>query len=144
MSNFSSSVCLSKLAGAFVADIQGNTGTQRCICVPISIADLQIGKDGNVYLNLASWELQNVGQYGDTHMIKQSLSKDRAEQVKASGTQMPILGNMKPFGNAVKSVGTVNATPVQVTPVQQQQPIPQQAQALANAIGGAQAEQKPF
>lgn len=51
------------------------------------------GKDG-LYLDLVFVETKSVGQYGDTHLVKQSISKEERE----SGVQLPIIGNLRPMG----------------------------------------------
>lgn len=49
------------------------------------------GKKG-IYLDIVIWPNKNgPGEYGDTHVIKQSLSKEARE----AGEQEPIIGNCK-------------------------------------------------
>ena len=46
------------------------------------------------WLDLVMVETKQVGQYGDTHLVKQSISKEERE----SGVQLPIIGNLRPMG----------------------------------------------
>jgi hypothetical protein len=47
------------------------------------------GKSG-IYLDLVIWPNKQPSQYGDTHVIKQELSKEARE----AGEQEPIIGNL--------------------------------------------------
>lgn len=101
--NFSTSVDLLKLKGAFVRGIQGRESKKVCLIIPIEDADLYSKVDENlkvqkVTLSLAHFERKEVGQYGDTHLVKQSHSKawnesHTEEEKKAE----PILGNSSPL-----------------------------------------------
>ena len=55
------------------------------------------GKNGAKYLDLALIENKNgEDQYGNTHMVVQSVSKEERE----NGIKGPILGNAKTIGRA--------------------------------------------
>lgn len=101
--NFSSSIDLLKLNGAFVKNIKGKTASKACIIIPIEDADLyqRVDEDLNlkgVSLSLVHFERKEVGQYGDTHLVKQSHSKawndSHTEEEKKNE---PILGNSSPL-----------------------------------------------
>ena len=64
-------------------------------------------KSADMYFNFAVFENKQVGKYGDTHMIKQSIDKDaRSKMSDEEKRAIPILGNMKPmeFNNATHAV----------------------------------------
>ena len=103
MSNYSIRLDLKKLPMAGVANIKGKDGKPRkCLVIDIEGARLFHSEKGAVYLDINAWENQGgQSQYGDTHYLKQSLSKSEREKVatlpeeqKKAATQ--ILGNMRP------------------------------------------------
>jgi hypothetical protein len=51
------------------------------------------GKNGAKYADLIVMELDEPDQYGNTFIVKQSLSKEERQQ----GVKMPIIGNGKSF-----------------------------------------------
>lgn len=66
----------------------------------IDKARLFVGKekDGHTpkYLDLVLVPRREVGKYGDTHIVKQSVSKEEREK----GVEMPIIGNATERGGA--------------------------------------------
>jgi hypothetical protein len=92
----------------------------------IDKASLYKGEKGT-YMTLDVIDVKN-SQYGDTHMIKQQLSKERYQAMtEEQRKQIPILGNMKP--SKFQPVETVVAE--EVKPHQAQQ-APAQADPLAD------------
>lgn len=100
---FNTNVNLLKLKGAFVRSLQGRESKKVCIIIPIDDADLYQKVDENfkiqkVTLSLSHFERKEVGQYGDTHVVKQSHSKawneSHSEEEKKAE---PILGNSSPL-----------------------------------------------
>lgn len=100
---FSTNVNLLKLKGAFVRSLQGRESKKVCIIIPIDDADLYQKVDEDfkiqkVTLSLTHFERKEVGQYGDTHVVKQSHSKawneSHSEEEKKAE---PILGNSSPL-----------------------------------------------
>ena len=92
--NYSISINLSRLAGAVFTNLKGKTATKRCLIIPIDDAGLYAGEKG-IYLNLVAYE-QRDAKYGNTHLVKRSLSK--AEREAMTDEQLraePILGDMK-------------------------------------------------
>ena len=92
--NYSISINLSRLAGAVFTNLKGKTATKRCLVIPIDYAGLYAGEKG-IYLNLVGYE-QRDAKYGNTHLVKRSLSK--AERESMTDEQLraePILGDMK-------------------------------------------------
>lgn len=73
----------------------------RCLVIPIEENNIFISTDENnrpkaAYLDLTAWELKNP-KYEETHMIKQSLSKEiREKMTDEEKKAMPILGGLKP------------------------------------------------
>ena len=64
---------------------------------------LRAGKqraDGSVpkYLDLVMIARKEIGKYGDTHIVKQDISKQERES--NTRPELPIIGNAKPFGVA--------------------------------------------
>lgn len=95
MVNLSIKLNLLALPGASVANLKGKTATKQCLVIPIADADLYVGQKG-CYLNLTAVETQN-SQYGDTHFVRQNLSKDAyAALTEEQRKAIPILGNVKP------------------------------------------------
>ena len=75
MSNYSIKLDLLKIRGAFRHTLKGKT-EKDCIIIPIQDAGLYVGAKG-VYLNIKAWENRNYNSYGETHGLKQNLSKLR-------------------------------------------------------------------
>lgn len=77
---------------------------------------LLVGQKGT-YLTLVVQELKNgVSQYGDTHFVKQSLSKEVYQAMSEDERKnIPILGNMKPSKfQRVETVEAEDVTPAKV------------------------------
>lgn len=99
MSNFTIKVNLAKLDGASL-QTNPNTG-KRALIIPVDEADLFVGQNGAVYLDLAMWENRTQNAYGDTHSIKKSYSKEMRERLGADVVKAkPFLGNAKPMPNS--------------------------------------------
>lgn len=101
--NFQARVDLKKLPAAGVANIKGRDGQlHKCLVIDIDKAHLFHSEKGAVYLDLIVWENPNgLSQYGDTHMVKQSLSKAVRDSLatlpqEEREAQTRILGNMRP------------------------------------------------
>ena len=92
--NYSISINLSRLAGAVFTNLKGKTATKRCLVIPIDDAGLYAGEKG-IYLNLVAYE-QRDAKYGNTHLVKRSLSKAEREAMTDEQLRaVPILGDMK-------------------------------------------------
>ena len=105
MANYTISTDLLKLQGAFISNLKGKATTKQCLCIPIDDAGLYLGQKG-CYLDLAAFQLQN-SQYGDTHCVKQSLSKQKRDAMTEEERKaLPIIGNMRPIQSKTQnSVG---------------------------------------
>lgn len=108
--NLSVSINLLKMKAA-VMGIKGKNEVKKCVVIPIEDNDLysKVSDDGtvSVFLSLACWENRDVSQYGDTHMVKQSHSKEwNASHSVEQRRDEPILGNARPIMD--KSVEQLN------------------------------------
>lgn len=108
---------LRKLPAAGVANIKGKDGKpHKCVVIDIDAAHLFHSEKGAVYLDLVAWENRDgIGQYGDTHMLKQSLPKAVRESLNALPQEQReaatrILGNMRPSIEVQPSAPVVTAT----------------------------------
>jgi len=91
MSNLTASIDLLALQGARLVEKDG----AKHIVINLSKARAKAHANGKVYLNLELIENREPGKYGDTHFVKESITKEeRHERVK-----LPIIGNAKPWGN---------------------------------------------
>lgn len=103
MSNFQGKLDFLKLKNACVISVNGKSGAKKGVFVPIEDNNLFVSTDENnkakgAYFNFAVFENKQVGKYGDTHMIKQSIDKDtRSKMSDEEKRAIPILGNMKPM-----------------------------------------------
>lgn len=97
--NLTGSIDLLKLDLAGIATIRG----KKCVVIPIEENDLYIGVDENLkaksaHLGLSAFERREVSQYGKTHYVKQSFSKEFREATpKDELDKKPFLGDMKTF-----------------------------------------------
>lgn len=119
MSNIDIKLNLMKFENAFVTKLQGRSGEKNCVCIPVADNDIFLstdqstGKVKGAYVDLTAWERQSLGQYGDTHNIKQSFSREYRERVGSEALkQKPYLGNGK-----VRNGERTQATPVRTQDV---------------------------
>lgn len=112
MGNFQGKLDFLKFKNSCVISVKGKTGEKKGVFVPIEDNGLFVTTDENnkakgAYFNFAVFENKQVGKYGDTHMIKQSIGKDaRSKMSDEEKRAMPIFGNMKPmeFNNSSQTV----------------------------------------
>ena len=103
MGNFQGKLDFLKFKNSCVISVKGKTGEKKGVFVPIEDNDIFVTTDENnkakgAYFNFAVFENKQVGKYGDTHMIKQSIGKDaRSKMSDEEKRAIPILGNMKPM-----------------------------------------------
>lgn len=112
MSSMNIDINLLKLSRAGVASIHG----VKCVVIPCVENDIfvsqdeQTGKAKSAHLHLTAWENKNgVSQYGDTHYIKLSYSKDFRTANPETSKNAPILGNGKPVQGQGSAVNDVDA-----------------------------------
>lgn len=76
--------------------INGAAGPVECIVIPIQKNKLFVGEKG-VYLDLIAFEVkEKKGESKDTHLLKQSFSKEvREAMTEQQLKDLPILGNLQ-------------------------------------------------
>jgi hypothetical protein len=91
----------------------GKVGPVECLVIPIEKNKLFVGEKG-VYLDLIAFEIENKkGDSKDTHLIKQSFSKEvREKMTEEQLKEMPILGNLQVWSERQESE-PVSSTEVQ-------------------------------
>ena len=110
MSSLNIDINLLKLSRVGVASIHG----VRCVVIPCEENDIyvsldnQTGKAKSAHLHFTAWENKNgISQYGDTHYIKPSYSKEFRAAHPEVNQNTPIIGNGKPIqsqGSAINDV----------------------------------------
>ena len=96
MGNFSIKANLLKVKGAFVTNLKGKTATKRCLVIDIDESGMFLGEKG-CYMNMVAIEMNEI-RYGDTHVVKVSLSKEAVEgMTEEERNAIPILGGMRPL-----------------------------------------------
>lgn len=105
MSNFSISIDLLKIQGAFLRNLKGKTATKKCIIIPVEEHQgLYVGDKG-CYLNLTAIEMREP-KYRDTHCIKPNLPKDEREAMTEEEQRaLPILGGLHAIEAHQQEVG---------------------------------------
>jgi len=93
-----------------VRKMKGESGEMDCLIIPIESNALYRGDKG-IYLEMIAFEVKEKKDSKDTHLIKQSFSKEvrkgmTDEQLKS----LPILGNMRIWDDLPET--TVNIEPV--------------------------------
>lgn len=77
--------------------IKGAAGEVECLVIPIEKNKLFVGEKG-VYLDIVAFDIKKQGESKDTHVVKQSLSKDEREKMTDEQLKaMPIIGNLTVF-----------------------------------------------
>lgn len=85
---------LFKLKGAGVMNIQGKTEKKKCVIIPIEDNGL-FSNDNGVFLDIIAFGVE-PNEYGNTHLVKKSLSKaERESMTDEQQREMPILGNVR-------------------------------------------------
>lgn len=103
MNNINGKINLMQLK-AVRMNLKGKTGIMECVVLPIAANHLFVGEKG-IYLDLIAFE-KRTQQEGnkDTHIIKQSLSKDIREAMTEEEKQaMPILGSLQVWAGSQES-----------------------------------------
>ncbi len=113
MENLNIDLDVLKFDGAFIMAIKGKATTKRCVCIPIEENDIYVSKDDATgkpkaaYVHLTAWKAKEE-RFGQTHYVKQSLSKEFKEKYPDKAKDRLILGNGKPAdvpnNNAAASV----------------------------------------
>lgn len=115
MSNYSIKLDLTKIGGAFVANIQGRTARKKCLCIPIEDAHLFVGEKG-LYADFTAIEMREPHN-GTTHIIKQNLPKEVFQSMTDEERRaLPIIGNMSVLQRRQPSVEDIAADNAAVSP----------------------------
>ena len=87
------SIYLRKLVHAFIDTPKGD----KAIVIPIKKNKLKVSKtDTQLFLNFVAWDRKTPSEFGDTHIIKQSFTKEEREAMSDEETNnLPIIGNLK-------------------------------------------------
>jgi len=87
--------------------ITGVAGPVECIVIPIAKNKLYVGEKG-VYLDLIAFEIKDKKTDSkDTHIVKQSFSKEDREQMSDEELKaLPILGNLQVLSDSYEAEPT--------------------------------------
>lgn len=81
--------------------VKGKEEGEVLICIPVKANCFVLSEKKNVYLNVVGFEYEDKSdkQYKDTHILKQSFSKDeRAKMSEAKLKALPIIGKARVSG----------------------------------------------
>ena len=103
MSRISGKINLAGLVGQ-VKSMQGLNGMVECLVIPIALNNLYKGEKG-IYLDLIAFEIEKkANDSKDTHLVKQSLSKEvREKMTDAEIKAMPIIGNLQVWSGVTEA-----------------------------------------
>ena len=94
------------------AMVKGKAEGEMILCIPVKENKLFLSEKNNVYFDIVGFEFEDKSdsQYKNTHILKQSFSKDELskmtdEQKKA----MPIIGNARVTGSGSHSEPSPNS-----------------------------------
>lgn len=91
--NYKISINLSKIEGAFISEIKGETCTKKCICIPLENDCLFEGKNG-VYLSAVA--INKSDNYGNSHCVKPDMPFEKYKTLtKEEQNAISFVGNMK-------------------------------------------------
>lgn len=94
MDNFKIKLDLQKLNGAFLHNLQGKTGTKRCLVIPVDDANLFVGQKGT-YLDIIAYSKDNP-KFGESHNLRQSISGDKYNSMTDEEKKaIPYIGDMR-------------------------------------------------
>ena len=101
--NYNGRINLLKLKNVGILTVKGREANKKCVVIPIEDNNLFISADENLkakaaYIDFIAWENQSTSKYGDTHSIRQSLSKEIREKMTDDELKsIPYFGNLKPY-----------------------------------------------
>lgn len=126
MANYRIKLNLLRLPGAFVSTLKGKSAQKRCLCIPIDEAQIFVGQKG-CYLDLSAWELRVANELGNSHYIKQRLSRQAYTAMSDEARRaMPIVGDMSPrqdYDAAAQPARPAPPIPAPAVGAQQEAPI---------------------
>lgn len=118
--NYAGSIALTKLQSAIITTKKG----AKCILIPIN-ANYLTEKDGAVYMNCNVVVREEVDQYGQNGFIAQKLDSETYKSLgkeKANEIKLPILGNIKDFGNSGNDAGATTHIAEPINPEEEDLP----------------------
>ena len=91
--------------------LSAKSGPVECLVIPIEKNKLFVGKEG-VYLDLIAFDFESKkADNKDTHLIKQSFSKEVREAMTEEELKaMPILGNLQVWGERAETEAVSDMT----------------------------------
>lgn len=106
--NYAIRLRLKQLKQTLVTNINGKEGKPvPVVIIPIEPNGIFVGEK-DCYLDLSAYALKNPS-YGQTHLIKRSLSSAERESMSEEDvTNMPIIGNMKEIKKKEQPSGSVD------------------------------------
>lgn len=112
--NYSGKINLLKFKNACIVSVPGRTAIKKGIFIPLEDNNIFVSADEELkakgaYFDFTAWENQAPSKYGDSHSIRQSLSKEVREKMSEEQLKaVPYLGNMKPY-EALNNAASVSA-----------------------------------
>ena len=92
--------------------MKAQSGEIECLIIPIVKNQLFVGEKG-IYLDLIAFEVKDKKEGKDTHLIKQSFSKEVREAMSDEELKaVPILGNLR-ISDGFQEKEPVSSTEVQ-------------------------------
>lgn len=123
------SLNLARLTNVGIMTIKGQTSNKKCVVIPIEDNDIYVkveektDKQGNRYVDrkysigIEIYESRETDQYGNTHYIKPSTSKEyirNHSQADLDARNKMYLGNLHPVAiPSSNQAGTVEAPPAE-------------------------------
>ena len=104
MGTYSGKIKLLKMKNACIISVKGKDSTKRGVFIPIEDNGIFVSTDTNgvaknAYMDIIAFANKNPDKFGNTHILKPALSKEaRSRMTEEQLKTVPILGNMKPFG----------------------------------------------
>lgn len=101
--NYNVKLNLMRFKNACVITVKGKNASKRGVFIPIEDNNMFISADDDLnvkgaFVDGIAWENKQVGKYGDTHSIRQSLPKEvRDKMSEEELLSIPYFGNMKPY-----------------------------------------------
>ena len=107
MDNFDIKLDLLKFRNSALIDLQRNGAPVKCIVIPVEENSIFIGKGNkSAYAGFRASTMRTNDQYGNTHYIKLSLSKQAYMALNDDEKKnQPFFGSMKPIGSYTNNGG---------------------------------------
>lgn len=92
--------------------VKGKTEGETLICIPVKANQLFLSEKGNVFFDIVGFEYDDKSdkQYKDTHLLKQSFSKEYLESLTEEQRKaLPIIGNARVSESGKRSESAPNS-----------------------------------